>query len=228
MNIRKYLKSTLQTILYKKGFILTREVQSLGRQRKISMTMYGSADYCRTGTLELCAYEINSRGINGTVAEVGVYQGDFAFKLGKLFPDRELYLFDTFEGFDERDIEIDKKFSTAEKETFMNTSSELVLKKIEHRNINIRKGYFPETLLEDDFDKKFAFVSLDTDLYKPIYDGLSFFYPRLSKGGYIFVHDYNNSSYSGCKQAVNKYIEENDITTVVPITDGWGTLIITK
>ena len=28
-----------------------------------------------------------------------------------------------------------------------------------------------------------------------IYEGLKYFYPRLSLGGYIFVHDYNSSLY---------------------------------
>ena len=42
------------------------------------------------------------------------------------------------------------------------------------------------------------------------------------------MHDYNNIVYSGCKAAVDMYIEENNITNIVPISDGWGTLIITK
>ena len=37
-----------------------------------------------------------------------------------------------------------------------------------------------------------------------------------------------NTEYAGCKKAVDKYIQENNITTIVPISDGWGTLIITK
>ena len=38
--------------------------------------------------------------------------------------------------------------------------------------------------------EKFAFVSLDTDLYKPTLAGLEFFWPRMSKGGFIFIHDF--------------------------------------
>lgn len=40
----------------------------------------------------------------GALAELGVYRGDFAAALNRRFPERTLYLFDTFAGFDARDI----------------------------------------------------------------------------------------------------------------------------
>ena len=58
------------------------------------------------------------------------------------------------------------------------TSVEFVLENIGYRaNCIIRKGWFPETTtgLENE---KFAFVHLDTDLYKPILAGLKFFGPE--------------------------------------------------
>ena len=30
------------------------------------------------------------------------------------------------------------------------------------------------------------------DLYKPTLEGLNIFYPKISKGGYLSIHDYNN------------------------------------
>ena len=89
----------------------------------------------------------------------------------------------------------------------------------------IKKGYFPETA--NGLNDNFVFVSIDTDLYDPIYNGLTFFYPRLVKGGYIFIHDYNNDSYKGAKQAVDKFCAENNISKV-PIPDSAGTAIIVK
>ena len=61
-------------------------------------------DFVRYTTLELCCNEIKRNKVNGNVAELGVYKGDFAKRLNQLFPDKKLYLFDTFEGFDEKDI----------------------------------------------------------------------------------------------------------------------------
>lgn len=50
------------------------------------------------------------------VAEGGVFQGDFAKVINQCFPKHKLYLFDTFEGFDERDTkkEYDEGFSVSD------------------------------------------------------------------------------------------------------------------
>ena len=45
------------------------------------------------------------RNFNGIpVAEGGVFQGDFARHINRCFPKSKLYLFDTFSGFDKKDI----------------------------------------------------------------------------------------------------------------------------
>ena len=62
-------------------------------------------DYVRHATLELLTYEIHEKRIEGNVAELGVYKGEFAKYLNECFPDKSIYLFDTFKGFDNRDIE---------------------------------------------------------------------------------------------------------------------------
>lgn len=49
-----------------------------------------------------------------------------------------------------------------------------------------------------DFDT-FCFVNIDVDLYQPTKDALEFFIQKLSKGGYIFIHDYNNYGYRGIR-----------------------------
>ena len=89
----------------------------------------------------------------------------------------------------------------------------------------IVKGFFPESAagVNDDF----VFVSLDADLYEPIYQGLRFFYPKLVKGGYIFIHDFNNDHYKGSRKAVEQFCEENEIN-YLPIPDSGGSAIVMK
>jgi O-methyltransferase len=184
-------------------------------------------DIIRFSSLELVAIEIYDKKINGNVAELGVFRGEFAEKINKAFPDRKLYLFDTFEGFNEKDVEIEKlsKYSKR-RHDFSKTNEEIVLQKMRfHENCIIRKGYFPETA--NDIEDKFVFVSIDVDLYEPIYNGLKYFYQRLVKGGYIFVHDYNEKLYAGTKAAVKKYCEEEGIT-FFPLSDIGGSAIIMK
>jgi O-methyltransferase len=184
-------------------------------------------DYVRYQSLELCYEEITRKNIAGCVAELGVYKGNFASKLNILFKDRPLYLFDTFEGFNNKDIniEITKNFSSG-KQDFSDTSVQGVMKKMKYpENCIIKKGYFPETV--KDINVTFCFVNIDTDLYLPISEGLKFFYPRLEKGGYIFVHDFNNSNYPGARKAVYEFCEENNIG-YMPIPDNCGTVALTK
>lgn len=60
------------------------------------------------------------------------FSGEFASIINKNFPDRELFLFDTFEGFDEREVayEADNKFSEAVKGQLNITSEKLVLSRM--------------------------------------------------------------------------------------------------
>lgn len=174
---RNYLAAKLVTDKYR---VIKNMNYALNGKRITSSSM----DFARIGSLELMAYEINKKGLLGCAAEVGVYKGDFAKHINEVFPDRKLYLFDTFKGFSDRDIESDVKagYSTG-KQDFSDTSVNEVLGKMAHReNCIIRQGWFPESAagLEKE---KFVFVSLDADLFDPIYKGLEFFYPRLQMGG---------------------------------------------
>ena len=80
--------------------------------------------------------------------------------------------------------------------------------------------------LQENIEDKFVFVSIDTDLFEPIYQGLLYFYERLEKGGYIFVHDYNGKLY-GAKEAVQRFSEELNIQ-YVPLCDLCGSVIFSK
>jgi O-methyltransferase len=131
-------------------------------------------DIIRSSSLELVSNEIYDKKIDGNVAELGVFRGEFAEKINKAFPDRKLYLFDTFEGFNERDVETEKllKYSKQQHD-FSKTNEEIVLLKMKfHENCIIVKGYFPETA--NGIEDKFVFVSIDADLYEPIYNGLKY------------------------------------------------------
>jgi O-methyltransferase len=184
-------------------------------------------DYVRLSTLELVSYEINRNKIEGSVAELGVYRGKFARYINRYFPDRKLYLFDTFQGFDETDIKAELKntYSSGEQD-FSNTSVKHVLSIMPFPDqCIIKQGYFPDTARG--LNEQFVFVNIDADLYEPIYNGLQFFYPRLKKGGYIFVHDYNNDAYKGAREAVEKFCRENDLNKL-PLPDSCGTAVLMK
>ena len=89
----------------------------------------------------------------------------------------------------------------------------------------VKAGFFPDSA--KDLDVEFCFVSIDTDLYTPIKEGLNYFYNRLIPGGYIFVHDFNNENYPGARAAVEEFCSNNKIN-FIPIPDLGGSAIIVK
>jgi O-methyltransferase len=215
---------TIKVVLKKFNLIPSGIMMALDKDRKNFVFEY---DYIRASSLELISNEIYDKNIAGSVAELGVYRGDFAKIINKAFPDRKLYLFDTIEGFNSRDVkkELENNFSTGEQD-FSKTSVELVLDKMENKkNCVVKKGFFPETA--EGVTDKFSFVSIDVDLYEPMYKGLHFFYEKLSRGGYIMLHDYNNKGYNGVKVALRKFSEEKGVA-YFPICDALGSAVIMK
>lgn len=155
------------------------------------------------------------------VAEGGVYQGMFSKEINRYFYNHKLYLFDTFEGFDDRDVQVElqKGLSNVKKGYYGETSVELVRNNLPYKEqAVICKGYFPETT-KDIPDEKYIFVSLDFDLYEPILAGLQYFWPRMLGGGVILVHDYFTEFYHGVEKAIKEFEQEHELIKM-PIGDG--------
>ncbi len=210
--------------LRKSHIFIGNSLNYLNRTRSIDKNYF---DYIRISTLELVSNEINIKGLKGNVAELGVYKGKFAKYINQYFPDRTLYLFDTFSGFDNRNISIEKRENfSAGNQNFSDTSLNAVIGIMPYpENCKPVVEFFPESTAG--IDDNFVFISLDADLYEPIYSGLDFFYPRLVKGGYIFIHDFNNDQYKGSRKAVEEFCLLHKIG-YLPIPDSGGTAIISK
>ena len=155
--------------------------------------------------------------IEGSFAELGVYKGDSAAVLHAMDPSREFHLFDTFEGFQQKDLENETgKAATYTTHNFADTSIDRVKEKLTSDKYYFHQGYFPETA--KGIDKVgFALVNMDVDLYNPTKAGLEYFYPLLSKGGVIIVHDYN-PDWPGIMKAVDDFASTIP-TPIVPLTD---------
>ncbi len=180
-------------------------------------------DYHRFATIGLAVKRILDEQIKGSFAEAGVFQVMTSKIIHRLAPDRPFYLFDTFEGFPEQDLEPNKNDTR-----FKNTSIDLVLKNIgTSDNIIIKQGYVPETFagLENE---KFSFVLLDLDLLEPTVASLEFFYQRVTAGGYIMVHDYNSSESNwACKRALDTFMKDKP-EKIVEIADICGSALFRK
>lgn len=184
---------------------------------------------CRYGVMRLLARQLQDLNIPGDLAELGVYRGDFASAIASAFSGRTIHLFDTFEGFSERDLEPERSnaYSAANVGDFSGTDPELVLSKLRQPgNAIIHKGYFPDTFIPC-LGTRFVFVSVDADLYLPTKAALPLFYDRLSPGGAIMVHDVIGLQYKGVAAAVNEFCKERRLF-YDPVGDLHGSAIIRK
>ena len=98
-------------------------------------------DYVRYRELELLTEMIRMRNVPGAVAEAGVDMGQTSAVLCRLFPDRELFLYDTFEGFPEEAIDNEASRFTfdrtiKDKWKSIRPSSDFIISRV-------RQGLFP-------------------------------------------------------------------------------------
>jgi O-methyltransferase len=164
--------------------------------------------------------------IKGAFAELGVYKGDSARLIHLMDTTREFHLFDTFEGFTHNDLAGETgKAATYTTRNFADTSLEKVKGRLNDDHFIFHKGYFPDTTKGLD-GQKFALVNMDADLYNPTKAGLEFFYPRLSPGGIIIIHDYN-PDWPGIMQAVDEF-SKTIPEPLIPMPDQDNSVLIFK
>ncbi len=164
---------------------------------------------------------------DAVMAELGVYRGQTARLLQLMAPQRQLFLFDTFEGFREEDLEDESGKALAyTSASFADTSMALVQEKLSPLDkTSFFKGDF-SSLISEIPEVKYAFVTIDADLAAPTLAGLRYFYPRLYPGGVIIVHDYNEN-WPSLMEAVDAFLTTiPEQPTLIPDQD--NSLVIVK
>ncbi len=184
------------------------------------MLFIGTADSVRYGAIGLVIRRICTEGIEGSFAEIGAYGGEASGFIHKLAPDRTFYVFDTFEGFPTQDLDEDEKND----DKFKDTSLDIFIRNVgDLQNVRIQRGYFPDTTTGLETER-FAFVLSDLDLFSPTIAGLNFFYPRMTPGGFMILHDYNNpESKWAVSRATDSFFKDKP-EKVIEIPDEWGGL----
>jgi hypothetical protein len=171
---------------------------------------------------------VAGRRLPGAIVECGVWRGGSmmaaALTLLRLgITDRELYLFDTFEGMTEPGEE-DVKHTGERAADVMAQSSrdsnywaiaplEQVREAVlgvgyPEERIHFVKGPVEETLPEHAPDE-IALLRLDTDWYGSTKHELEHLYPRLANGGVLILDDYGY--WGGVRKAVDEYLAANDL-----------------
>jgi O-methyltransferase len=188
-----------------------------------------NCDHTRSDMLTLLCRSIAERKVRGAVAELGVYKGETAKLLHHYLPDRELHLFDTFTGFSDSDLKKERAVMgmAVGNQHLRDTNREQVLRYIQpiNQQLKIFVGEFPESVSEELAHVRYALVHLDADLHAPTKAGLEHFYPLMSSGGFIVVHDYN--AWPGARRAVDEFAASEDVIPI-PMPDKSGSCVIVK
>lgn len=161
--------------------------------------------------------------LEGDTAECGVFEGASSWLICDKFKQSHKvhYIFDSFEGLSNPSI-VDGEYW---QQGALNAPEEIVLKNLSmyQDKIKLCKGWIPDKFYEVS-DKTFCFVHIDVDLYQPTLDSISYFYPRLVKGGIILCDDYGFSTCPGAKKAFDEYMEHNP-ENIVHVPTGQGFII---
>lgn len=192
----------------------------------VSNNRPNAGDLPRLYALVLNIRRVLAEGVPGDFAELGVYHGNSAAVLAHYARQatRQTILFDTFGGFDSRDfVGPDRNPPPA----FADTSVESVRRLVGDDRVRYLPGWFPASVPPDLLDARFSIVHLDCDLYAPIKAGIEFFFPRLSAGGLMVVHDYSNPHWVGVKQAVDEFLASREERLVL-LPDRSGTAMFRK
>jgi hypothetical protein len=146
-----------------------------------------------------------SKLMEGTLAEVGVWQGRSAHVIAsRKRPDQKFYMFDTFEGMPEV-----SEYDNYHKKGDYASNFDAVKSQFQrYDNTFIYKGIFPNENSDIVKDEKFALVHIDVDIYQSYKDCLSFFYPRMIEGGLIVMDEYAASTCLGAKVATDEFLKD--------------------
>jgi O-methyltransferase len=169
-----------------------------------------------------------ARDIGGAFVECGVWRGGsmmaIALTLLRLgHTDRDLYLFDTFEGMTEPGQEDVRQSGERATEILERSSRDssvwAVAPTDEVKRVVLGTGYPEERIhfvqgaveqtLPENAPADVALLRLDTDWYASTKHELTHLYPRLASGGVLIIDDY--AYWRGARRAVDEYMHENQL-----------------
>ena len=181
-------------------------------------------------SLSRAVRHVVNRKIPGAIAECGVFKGGSIVVILRTLlmigaSDRDVFLFDTFEGMpapEDKDV-----YYTGDRASTLfkffggnNTNSNWVRADLDSvRERVLATGYpkerihFVKGMVEDTLPQyapeQIALLRLDTDFYKSTKHELAHLYPRIARGGFLILDDYG--VFRGAQQAADEYFEEHDV-----------------
>lgn len=218
------------------------EIRCLHRAKPFTMTSIER----QYASLTSVKYIVKNK-VPGAIVECGVWRGGNAMIMLQTLVDhgdfdRQVYLFDTFEGMTEpTDFDRDPTGLTAKSQLQltekMDGNNIWCVASIHDVQFNISSIGYPSHLLcyvkgdvletlevEENLPEQIALLRLDTDWYESTKKELNVLFPRLVKGGVCIIDDYGH--WQGARKAVDEYLHKHNISPLIHVTDYTGRIFI--
>jgi hypothetical protein len=168
---------------------------------------------------------IERNALPGAIVECGVWRGGSMMAVARTLAalgstERDLYLFDTFEGMSpptesDRDLEgaaAEQLLASSPREsgvvwayaTIEDVRANLASTGYPEERVHFVKGPVEETVPRQ-APQEIAVLRLDTDWYESTRHELEHLYPRLRSGGVLLIDDYGH--WQGAREATDEYFE---------------------
>ncbi len=188
---------------------------------------------------------IEKNRIPGAIVECGVWKGGSMMAVAETLKqskntDRELFLYDTFDGMSEP-TEFDKTYSGDTAETLLNKNSNKeknltwAYSALETVQKNMRSTGYPterikyikgkvESTIPQTIPQNIALLRLDTDWYESTKHELLHLFPLLEKGGVLILDDYGH--WEGAKKAVDEFLAAYPLPVLLNRIDETGRITV--
>ena len=189
---------------------------------------------------------IEQAGIPGAIVECGVWRGGSMMlvahrllALGR--SDRDLYLFDTYEGLprpdEAKDVDVwgnraidgwlprqtSEESSHWAEASLEDVRNNLLSTGYPEKRLHFVKGMVERTIPET-APAAIALLRLDTDWYASTKHEMEHLFPRLARNGVLIIDDYGH--FEGARQAVDEYISTHNLPVLLNRIDYSGRLIL--
>ncbi|WP_455244317.1 TylF/MycF/NovP-related O-methyltransferase [Petrachloros mirabilis] len=188
---------------------------------------------------------IEEAGIVGAIVECGVWRGGSMMAaartlLNRGVADREIFLFDTFEGMTEpgpHDISIAGESAGSLLNGAVRTeedrmwcyapihqvSQALALTNYPQERVHLIPGRVEDTLISR-APEEIALLRLDTDWYESTRHEMEVLFPRLRQGGVLIIDDYGH--WQGARKAVDEYVRTHRLKLFLHAIDYTGRIAV--
>jgi O-methyltransferase len=154
---------------------------------------------------------ILTKGIPGSVAEFGCYEGTTALFIQRLlghYPRRPFHVYDSFEGLPPKTAADSSPAGEQFVAGALRASRSTLVRHFRQAGLPlpvIHKGWFNQ-LRAEDIPETIAFAFLDGDFYESIRDSLRLIADRLMPGAIIIIDDYQSEALPGARRAVDEFV----------------------